>query len=401
MSILWIYDKLIDPQAGGTERATDLVMSGLSARGYPTAGFLVFRQDHPRTVFDPNGAPVDDLYAYLQAHDVRTVVNQIGFSKWLLEEFLARGGERWREERGKVITCLHFGPPMFLETVWALTRDWRKKSLRQKVKRLGRIALLPISRRNVTNIRKQAYAYLIEKSDVFVLLSEMHRSELEAMCPVRHPERVRVISNPNTFPSAFPAERLKEKTRTVLIVSRLEDTQKRVSLALRAWGRVMRKGEFGDWNLQIVGDGEHAQDYKNLVERERIPNVDFIGRTDPEPYYETASLYLHTAIHEGWGLTITEAMQKGAVPIVMNSSSVFREIIDNSRTGILTDFGNVEVFAGQIANLMRDQALRESMALASIEASRQHDLDRVIDKWVHMLRTITDIRAEQWPSKPR
>ncbi|WP_108663893.1 glycosyltransferase [Acuticoccus kandeliae] len=401
MSILWIYDKPIDPQAGGTERATHLVMTGLAARGYPTAGFLAFRQDHPRAVFDPNGAPVEDLYAYLQAHEVETVVNQIGFSKWLLEEFLARGGERWKEEGGKVITCLHFGPPMFLETVWALTRDWREKSLRRKVKRLGRIALLPVSRRNVTNIRKQAYAYLIEKSDVFVLLSEMHRLELEAMCPVRHPERVRVIPNPNTFAAALPAERVKDKTKTVLIVSRLEDTQKRVSLALRAWGLVMRTGEFGDWNLQVVGDGEHAQDYWNLVARKRIPNVAFIGRTDPEPYYESASLYLHTAIHEGWGLTITEAMQKGTVPIVMNSSSVFREIIDDGRTGILTNFGNVEAFAAQIANLMRDRALRESMALAAIEASQQHDLDRVVEKFFEVLKTTADTASEPCPSKFR
>lgn len=385
MSVLWIYDKPIDPLAGGTERATHLVMTGLSDHGYPIAGFLVFRQDSAREVYDAAGELVDDLYGFLKNNDVHVVVNQIGYSKWLLEEFLERGGKRWQDEGGRIITCLHFGPPMFRETVWALTRGWRQRTPYQKIRRLGRIALLPLARRTVKNIRKEAYAYLIEKSDLFVLLTEKHRPELEAMCDVRHPERVRVVPNANTFATALPAEKLEEKSHTVLIVSRLEEMQKRVSLALRAWERVMKTGEFDGWTLQVVGDGEHAQEYRDLVARRRIPNVSFIGRVDPEPYFEAASLYLHTAIHEGWGLTITEAMQKGAVPIVMNSSSVFEEIIDDGRTGCLTKFGDVASFAEQTANLMRDQALRERFARAAIEASRRHDLNRVVEKWSGLL----------------
>lgn len=52
MSILWIYDKPIDPHAGGTERATHLVMTALAERGYPTAGFLVVQQDPPHAIHD-------------------------------------------------------------------------------------------------------------------------------------------------------------------------------------------------------------------------------------------------------------------------------------------------------------------------------------------------------------
>ncbi len=55
MSILWIYDKPIEPQAGGTERATHLVMNALKETGYFTAGFLVFRQDLPREIHDTQG----------------------------------------------------------------------------------------------------------------------------------------------------------------------------------------------------------------------------------------------------------------------------------------------------------------------------------------------------------
>lgn len=365
---------------------THLVMTALAERGFRTTGYLVFLQDHPRAIFASNGDRIDDLYGFLRENGIRTVINQIGFSKWLLEEFLACGGQRWRNEGGQVVTCLHFGPRMFHETVWVLTRGWRDKTLRQKVRRLGRIALLPISRHKITNIRKRAYAYLIEESDVFVVLSETHRPELEAMSHTRYPERVRVIPNPNTFASTLSPFRLSEKTRTVLVVSRLEEAQKRVSLALRAWEHVMRTGQLDNWTLKVVGEGPHERFYRELVARRRIVNVEFVGRTDPEPFYESASIYLHTAAHEGWGLTITEAMQKGAVPIVMNSSSVFAELIENRHTGILSEYGNVRAFAAHIIELMLNQSLREGMALEAIEATRQRNLNRIAEKWSEVLR---------------
>ena len=388
MSILWIYHAKIDPQAGGTERATNSVMSALEQSGHSTAGFLAFRQDYPRAIHDRHGQKVDDLYAFLRDNSVHVVVNQIGYSKWLLEEFLARGGQRWKDEGGRIITCLHFGPSMFSTTVWALTRRWRQKTALQKVRRVGRIALLPITKRKITHIRKQAYAYLIEKSDYFVILSERHRQELYAMSRTQYPERVRMIPNPNTFVIPYSKDRLKEKRKIVLIVSRLEEAQKRISLAFLAWARVMRLGDFDDWTLQVVGDGEYSEDYRELVTKKRIRNVDFIGRIDPETYYENASLYLHTACHEGWGLTITEAMQKGVVPIVMNSSAVYKDFIDNGQNGILTENGNVKAFAAHIAELIRNPQKRQRMAECAIETTRQHDLAPIVEKWSEIVALI-------------
>lgn len=385
MSILWIYHAKIDPHAGGTERATHLVMSALDKSGQATAGFLVFCQHHPRAILDTLGHKVEDLYAFLKENNVHVVINQIGYSIWLLEEFLHRGGQRWKDEGGRIVTCLHFGPSMFSETVWALTRRWRQKTPLQKVRRLGRIALLPITKRKVTRVREQAYAYLIENSNYFVILSEKHRQELYAMSRTQYPERVRVIPNPNTFTVPYSKDRLKDKRKIVLVVSRLEETQKRISRALRAWARVIRLGGFDDWTLQVIGDGEYGEDYRELVSKKRIRNVEFIGRTDPETYYENASLYLHTASHEGWGLTITEAMQKGVVPIVMNSSAVFEDIIDNGQNGILSQDNNVEVFAAHIVDLITNNDKRERMAIRAVEATMRHDLNCIVEKWSTLL----------------
>lgn len=399
MSILWIYDKTIDPQAGGTERATHLVMTALSDRGYQTAGFLVFRQDgSPREILNASGARVEDLYGFLKENDVSVVVNQIGYSKWLLEEFLARGGARWKEEGGRIVTKLHFDPLMFSTTLRDLCRHWRSRSPKQKVRRLGRIALLPLEKYKAKRTLRDAYAYLIEQSCAYVILSEKHREKLYNMSRTDYRDRVHAIPNPNTFATALAPERVPCKSKTALVVSRLDEPQKRVSLALLAWSEVMQMGEFTDWTLKILGEGDYLEDYIKLIARKQIPKVSFVGRADPEPYYEDAALYLHTAKREGWGLTIAEAMQKGVVPLVMRSSPVFEELIVHTNNGILCKNGNVKSFAAAVAELMRSRETRERMAVRAIETSHLRDLDRIVEKWSDVLKRPANIGGDPWPT---
>lgn len=385
MSILWIYDNVIDPQAGGTERATHLVMNAMSRRGHTTAGFLVFRQDHPRAIYDTAGEQVEDLYSFLKSQNVHVVVNQIGYSKWLLEEFLNQGGKRWREEGGRIVTKLHFDPLMFSTSIRALARQWRQRTPIQKLRRLGRIALLPLERQKAAKALQEAYAYLLEQSDTYVILSEKHRQKLLYISGTSHCDKVIAIPNPNTFAATLAPERVPFKSRTALVVSRLDEPQKRVSLALLAWHRSMANSGLESWSLKILGDGDYLADYRSLVAHKGILNVEFLGKSDPEPYYNDAAIYLHTAKREGWGLTIAEAMQKGVVPIVMRSSPVFEEMIVDGKNGILVPDGDVGAFAAQLTNLMRSRDRRESMALNSIEAAASRSQDRIFEFWSKVL----------------
>lgn len=385
MSILWIYDKKIKPQAGGTERATHLVMNALKERGYLTEGFLVFRQDEPRDIHDRQGVKIDNLYEFLNEKRIQVVINQIGYSKWLLEEFLERGGQRWKDEGGKIVTKLHFDPLMFSTTLKELMRHWRGRSPIQKIRRLVRIFLLPLEWLVAKLILWHAYEYLIENSNNFIILSEKHRKKLYSISRTKKHNRILVIPNPNTFVASMIYENIKLKKKIVLIVSRLDEPQKRISLALKAWEYVMQSGEFFEWILKIVGDGDYGDDYRKLIEKRRILNVQFIGNTNPEPLYEEASLYVHTSKREGWGLTITEAMQKGVVPVVMNSSPVFEDLIEHGENGILTPDGNVKLLGHQLIKLMNDRDSREKMAVNAIETTKKNDIECIVDKWAFVI----------------
>jgi glycosyltransferase involved in cell wall biosynthesis len=382
---LWIYDKTIDPSSGGTERVTHLMMKGLELAGCDIAGFLVIDQTPPREMRDEHGQLVSDLYDFLCQRRVGVVINQIGYSTWLLKEFLGRGGEQWRNEGGRIITCLHFDPQMFATSLRELARHWRQRNLLQKTRRLGRILLLPFERRRARSTLRSAYRYLIEASDKYIILSEHYRDRMLQFSGSGDPNRISVIPNPNTFPKCLPRERLKDKLEIVLVVSRLDEPQKRLSLILKAWARLMKGGAFGSWKLQIIGEGEYAEDYRNTISSKNIPRVEMLGKCNPEKYFEAASIYLHTAKREGWGLTITEAMQSGAVPVVMHSSDVFEDIVHDGIDGFLCKDGNVREFAEHISKLMGSPKLRQRMAEHAIAAAESRSTDSVVQKWRSVL----------------
>ena len=64
MNILFIYEKPLQPEAGGTERITSLIMSGLSSRNYNCIAMLVCDYDSRKMSYDAK--PVVNLYHFLK-----------------------------------------------------------------------------------------------------------------------------------------------------------------------------------------------------------------------------------------------------------------------------------------------------------------------------------------------
>ena len=148
MTILFIYDSPLIPEAGGTERATQLVMDELECRGHKCIGFLHFNQDNPDEYF-LNGEQILTLSDFLNDNHVDVVVNQIAFHFWLLKEFLAHGGNEWKERGGKIVSFMHFDPKPYSKPISSYFRDWSEKNLLGKIKRLALMLYLPFLERKI------------------------------------------------------------------------------------------------------------------------------------------------------------------------------------------------------------------------------------------------------------
>jgi len=186
-------------------------------------------------------------------------------------------------------------------------------------------------------------------------------------------KKIRVIPNAVSYDEEIASDTLSRKKKIALVVSRLEERQKRISYTLKAWRRLQDTKGTNNWVLRIVGTGPNEAYYKKLCCKWNLDSVEFTGFCDPSQYYTESSLFLMTSYNEGWGLTITEAMHYGCVPIVMDSVPVFRDILDE-HSGVLVEDGNINAFARSIRYLMEHDGERKEMARHAEQ--RSHLFDR-------------------------
>ena len=183
-----------------------------------------------------------------------------------------------------------------------------------------------------------------------------------------------------------------KKEKVVLIVSRLDEVQKRISLALRIWKLLNVAGKYRDWKLFIVGHGDYEKEYKFYVKKHGMDNVYFEGTQKPQKYYERASIFMLTSSHEGWGLTLTEAQQFGCVPLAFDTYKSLRDIIEDGTNGFILPDMDLKGYAEKMQCLMDSYELRRKMAAHAIEDSKRFLPEKVCEKWFNLLEDLhTDV----------
>ena len=381
MNILFIYDAPLRPEAGGTERATSLVMSELSRGGHNCYGMLHFDQQKPEIQYI-NGTKIDTIYDYLKSNNIDVVVNQIAFHPRFLSQFLAYGGQQWKEEGGKIISFMHLDPtPVPRKKLKTYFADWSQRSVMGKIKRLVYVLSLPYFYYKPDKQYKSGLRYLYDTSDRYVLMSKSFLPIFSKLANLSDTSKVSFISNMLTFPEIATEEILEKKDNIVLVVARLDDAQKNISFMIDAWSKV--KDHMG-YALHILGDG---QDREMLYKyAEGVNDIVFEGSQTPLKWYRKAKIFLMASPREGWGLTITESLQNGVVPVVLNTSTVFMDIINDGENGYLPK--NIDEYSSYIETLMCNDALRNRMATSGLQTSARFMPQRVGDLWESMLNEV-------------
>jgi glycosyltransferase involved in cell wall biosynthesis len=382
MKILWLYNMPLIPEAGGTERITSLVAKGLSGLGYDCMGILVFSESDRTMSYD--GESVDDLYEFLRVNNVDVVINQIAYATWLLAMFLDNGGARWKKEGGRIISCLHFDPKPASNLYFL--KGISDKSVRDYLNIAKSYILYPYyafrQSQNIGNV----YNWIYDHSDKYVTLSERHFPYFKKVTRRAEYDKLVAINNPLTFDDISSESILDEKRKVILVCSRMDEYQKRISLVLKAWKKLQEKPEAKDWTLKILGIGPDFEKYKSMAMRKGLINISFEGRQSPERYYREADIFLMTSIGiEGWGLTLTESLQRGVVPVVMNTCPVFSDIITHGYNGYLSPGSNVKTFTNYILSLMSDERRLRAMQSNALVSAKRFTLVQTIKHWFEII----------------
>lgn len=267
-----------------------------------------------------------------------------------------------------VITFEH-NTPLFVMNKRGLTPWYTKMGL---IRRLLHPYLLNRDRK-----RKR---YLLQNSFRYVLLSESFVKDFCFFLKLKEvDEKIRVIHNPAL---ACTMPDICNKEKAILCVCQLNSV-KRVDMMIRIWKDI--QSSIPDWQFWIVGDGEERERLEQMVNNGGIPRIKFFGFQKPAPYYDKASIFWMTSKYEGWGLTLVEAMQRGCVPIAMDTYSSLRDIVDNGVNGIICPSDDLKSFAEETVLLISDDNKRLKMLEKGRIKTNKWSLDRVVEEWDSLL----------------
>lgn len=236
-------------------------------------------------------------------------------------------------------------------------------------------------------VTSHAMGYIYRLSDLFLVLSDCYIEEFKKFTGVKDVAKLRVMTNPVTVDKGDFVYDCAAKQKEIVYVGRLDFVQKRVYRVIDTWNYLEEL--FPDWRLTIVGDGEDRGNLEGHVKALGLQRVTFEGFKNPVDYYKRASILMLTSDFEGFPLVLAECMSFGVVPVVYNSYAAVGDIISDGKDGIVVPFYpegyKADVAAQMVAKIMKDDSVRNIMALAAIEKSKNYSVDEIYNRWIDIL----------------
>ncbi|HEY2352270.1 MAG TPA: glycosyltransferase family 4 protein [Candidatus Acidoferrum sp.] len=138
------------------------------------------------------------------------------------------------------------------------------------------------------------------------------------------------------------------------------------ALLIRALAHLRR--EFSECRLLLAGDGPSRPKLEALAKELGVSEaVIFAGFvTDIEEVYAALDIFLFPSFFEGLGTSLLAAMSH-EIPSVAFRRCAFGEIIEEEKSGLLVETGNVEAIVRAATRLLRDTEFSRAMGHAGRE----------------------------------
>ena len=216
--------------------------------------------------------------------------------------------------------------------------------------------------------RRRVSRFVMGRADVLATNSHYSVGELERNAGIP-PERVTVVHH--GFPDPFRADPADPERRAVTVGN--VDAVNLERKGLRSF--VLAAAELPDVRFEVVGrDVDGAAAKLRAVAGPNVEVAGFVGQAELEARLRRAAAYVQASQHEGFGVSVAEAMLAGAIPVVTPAGALPEVVGD---TGVVVDSAVLEPLAEGIAAALqagperrraaRDRVLREF----SVDARRR------------------------------
>ena len=379
MNILFVHSTCFNPYKGGVERVTDVLTKAFLNKGHNVFYLNLYKQKEPQNYKFPV------LIYFFPEEKIDSAINRKFYHEFLLEhhvDFVINQSGNFEDSKLfldvpnkwiKTISVLHSDPLLNYRYLSKEVLCLRNNKKIEYLKLLLRFILFPKIKRDYIRRRKVHFDYLFCHTDSVCILSRTHINSINKVYNGNEKEKICLIANP----CAFLPDCGTSKKRQLLYVGRITKGEKRPDRLLKIWSFLYKK--YPKWNLTIVGDGEQRpileQKAKN---RER---VNFVGFSDPVPYYKESAIFCMTSNFEGFPMVLPEAMSFGVVPLAFDSFPAVSDIIIDNKNGFLIPPFSIKQYVKKIEILINNDSIRQEMAQEGVKMVQNYSVENIVRQW--------------------
>lgn len=386
MNILFVYLTAIIPSRGGTERVTHSVASSLQEKGHSIYHLATNASSedaaqlqasnyffvNPKLDIETRKKIVSDL---CQKHRIDVIINEWG--TW--DDFSIFSNEVLPDI--KIITCLHYD-------VFGAIKD---KSHGRSTNPFKRFIIDSFCRVGMNLYRvkrffefRARYRKMLRVSDAVVVVTPIIAKLLKILT-CTHSEKIVSIFNPLSLENVVPTYDTTSKEKMFLFVGRLSP-EKNVDLLLKAWAKIAPR--YPEWKMEIAGSGNMLDNLLLLVEKMKIPRVQFHGHVENVgALYNRAEYLVLPSKHESFSCVVLESMAYGCHPIVFDYPSA-PVVIPNSRLGTRIKHSTKALAKAMSKAIQTNTSNQEHMEEVAAHLA-SFDIEKIAPNWESLLEKLS------------
>lgn len=210
--------------------------------------------------------------------------------------------------------------------------------------------------------------FTYSRYDKFVCLTE----EDTAFWPCRNKMAIGNFTNVQCRVSP-----LREK---VIVCTARYHVQKRIDLLIDVWAKIAHNNP--EWKVEVYGMGPDKVMLQQKVDEMGLHDSFILNDAvnDVSIVYERSSIFALTSEHEGFCLSLLEAMQAG-LPVCAFSIIGINCAVSDGESALLAPFGDVDAYAANLQRLIDDDLLRHRLRDNAFNRLNTFSREYIIKQW--------------------
>jgi len=211
----------------------------------------------------------------------------------------------------------------------------------------------------------------------FIAISEHTKSYFENVLPSSQQSKVQLLHNAIDYAKFYTQRTTNGELILVNTGSFVE--KKNQQLFIPIVQSILKRGI--TCKAVLLGEGMLRNKIQQEIEKLNLQEFFILPGNVPdvEVWLKKATVYVHTATYEPFGLVLLEAMASG-LPVVSLNGGGNADIMEDGKNGFIVNEQNPELFADKILEIWQDKELYNTISIYAQEYAKQFDIKEYVDR---------------------